>query len=97
MARLPIDRVDATLLGGLVGLAAVDRAIHHVAHLVPPATAAQAVRWVEEPLFEFPWNGGAAYITVTDAMGLAASGILLIRFAVWAVAPIRRSGGGQRD
>lgn len=46
------------------------------------------------PLVEFQFHGQIVHLTIPDCLALVASAIMLVRFAAWACAPLRK---GARD
>lgn len=94
--RAPFDRLD-------FGLAATVAASPGFGHLAAAAETggvgvAAMTRFVEEPLFVFAWRDAPSYVTGNDALALAASAVLLIRFTAWAFGPLfsgRRSDDGR--
>ena len=48
----------------------------------------RAVRFFLAPLWTFTWNGRDVFLTAPDALALASSFVLLVRFLTWALAPI---------
>lgn len=88
MTRGPVGRIDGAAFAALATSAGVDRAARVAADTLPREEIHAALRFVDQPVAVFDWSGLPMFLTPTDVMGLAASAVLLTRFAAWAIAPL---------
>lgn len=87
------------MIAALATATGVDRLARNIPHEAETATRL-AVRFVEAPLFAWTYDGAAVFLTATDAIAVATGLIVLVRFWVWALAPLftfafRRSRNGN--
>tara|TARA_Y100000815_G_scaffold209795_1_gene194038 strand:- start:16 stop:309 length:294 start_codon:yes stop_codon:yes gene_type:complete len=88
VSRTPFGRIDGAAFAALGASAGVDRLARQAAAGLPREEVHAALRFVDQPVAVFDWSGLPMFLTPTDVMGLAASAVLLTRFAAWAIAPL---------
>jgi hypothetical protein len=67
------------------------------APLIEGGADSHAVRFFLAPLCTFTWNGRDVFLTAPDALALASSFVLGVRFLTWALAPLWRRTRGKAE
>lgn len=83
----PFRMIDSALAGTVAASVGLDRA---AGDGLPSEAVPALARLVNLSLFEVTWGSTAAVVTVTDAMALSASAVLLVRFVAWVFSPFLR-------
>ena len=89
----PFTRADVALIGTAATATGVSNAVRIAAMQsgeIGPA-ADVAVRFLEQPVARFIWEGDQVFLTPTDLIAIISTSVLLIRFLVWVLAPMVRA------
>lgn len=94
MIRLPIDRIDMSMIVAFAGATGVDRIARATTPASSPAEA--GIRFVDQAIVTFRWSGAEAYLTPIDSIALVSGTIILVRFIAWALSPLIDKIAGKR-
>lgn len=86
-----LPKTDLFLASAAAAPVAAGKVITHDVEQTAP------VRFFTTPLWEFTWQGADVFLTAPDALALASSLVLAIRFVAWAVSPFFKKANEEGE